>query len=138
MSGQDAWEQLESRLAELFDLLLASANRAAFKVYQSSKSTSARREMLTAAIPMHGAGDTINAELSAFSEVVGKFAARRNELAHGQVFSLQEHGFYLAPSNLMKNKWTKDGAAKYQYTAADIAYYAQQFATLNEQCTALI
>src|SRR5262245_42389496 len=100
------WERLESTLAELFDLLLASENRAAFKVYQSAKSSHARKEMLLAALPLDRASGAENAELSEFISTIGEFAACRNEIAHGQVVNLGEYGHYLAPSNLMKGKWS--------------------------------
>jgi hypothetical protein len=132
------WERLESSLAELFDLLLASTNRAAFKVYQSSKTSNARGEMLSAAIPLDRASDAENEELATFISTVNKFAARRNEIAHGQVHNLGKYGYYLGPSNLMKSKWAKEGSPKYQYVAADIYYYIQQFAALRKQCEVLI
>jgi hypothetical protein len=133
-----AWERLESMLAELFDLLLASENRAAFKVYQSSKTSNARREMLSAALPLDRASERENAELTNFVSSVNEFAARRNEIAHGQIYALGEHGYYLGPSNLTKRKWGKEGAAKYQYVASDIDYYTREFGALERRCGALI
>jgi hypothetical protein len=133
-----AWERLESTLAELFDLLLASGNRAAFKVYQSSKTSNARIEMLGAALPLDRASDAANEKLADFVSTINEFVARRNEIAHGQVFNLGEHGYYLGPSNLIKGKWTKHGAAKFQYVASDIYYYVEQFAALGKRCEALI
>jgi hypothetical protein len=132
------WERLESIVAELFDLLLASGNRAAFKVYQSSKTSSARIEMLSAALPLDRASAAGNAELENFVATFNKFVARRNEIAHGQVLYLDEYGYYLAPSNLMKSKWAKHGEAKFQYVASDIHHYVRQFASLANQCESLI
>jgi hypothetical protein len=133
-----AWERLETILAELFDLLLASGNRAAFKVYQSSKTSAARMEMLGAALPLDGATDAVNRELEDFVITVQRFVARRNEIAHGQVANLGEYGYYLGPSNLIKGKWGKDGAAKFQYVASDLHYYIGQFAALHKRCQVLI
>src|SRR6266480_7590832 len=132
------WERLESVLAELFDLLLASGNRAAFKIYRSAKTSNARQEMLGAAVPVANVDSATNRELVTFVKTIGKYVARRNEIVHGQVFNLDEHGFYLAPSNLMKSKWTKERAAKYQYVANDVYYYAGQFAEIRTQCEALV
>jgi hypothetical protein len=133
-----AWERLESILAELFDLLLASGNRAAFKVYQSSNTSNARMEMLSGALPFERASEVANKDLDNFVATVNKFVARRNEIAHGQVYNLAEDGFYLGPSNLMKGKWSKHGSAKFQYVASDINYYVEQFAALGKRCEALI
>src|ERR1700730_15826035 len=133
-----AWERLESTLAELFDLLLASENRAAFKVYQSSKTSYAPMEMLRAALPLDRASYATNKTLADFVSTVSEFAARRNEIAHGQVYNLAEHGYYLGPSNLIKRKWATHGAAKFQYVASDVQYYAEQFAALGERCNGLI
>lgn len=69
---------------------------------------------------------------------LSKFVARRNEIAHGQVFNLGEHGYYLGPSNLMKSKWAKHGEARFQYVASDILHYVRQFAALANQCESLI
>jgi hypothetical protein len=131
------WERLESIVAELFDLLLASGNRAAFKVYQSSNTANARLAMLNAALPLDGASVAANAKLEKFVAALNQFVARRNEIAHGQVYNLGEHGYYLGPSNLKKSKWAS-GEAKFQYVASDIHHYVGQFAALRERCEALI
>lgn len=128
-----AWETLESGLAEIFDALLASDNRAAFRVYQTVKTSSTRTEMLDAAIPSTDASPELNADLAEFVAKVSKFGARRNEIAHGRVFNLGEHGHYLGPSNLNRHKWKLDGAAKYQYTSEDVSYYANAFMTLADR-----
>jgi len=94
--------------------------------------------MLGAAVPVANVDSATNRELVTFVKTIGKYVARRNEIVHGQVFNLDEHGFYLAPSNLMKSKWTKEGAAKYQYVANDVYYYAGQFAEIRTQCEALV
>jgi hypothetical protein len=134
-----AWERLESILAELFDLLLASENRAAFKVYQSSKTSSARIEMLIAALPLDRASDMANKELANFVTTIKRFVDRRNEIAHGQVYNLGEHGYYLGPSNLITRIWAKhDNSAKFQYIASDIDHYVEQFVALGKKCEALI
>ena len=132
------WERLESILAELFDLLLASTNRAAFKVYQSSKTSNARREMLSAAIPLDRASDAENEELATFISTVNKFAARRNEIAHGQVHNLGEYGLLSRAIQSNEKQVGQRGSAKYQYVAADIYYYIQQFEALRKQCEVLI
>jgi hypothetical protein len=94
--------------------------------------------MLKAALPLERATDAENETLDSFVTALSKFADRRNEIAHGQVLDFSEYGYYLCPSNLRKSKWTKQGVAKYQYVAADINYYAEQFALLREKCDALV
>ena len=94
--------------------------------------------MLNAALPLDRASDAENEELANFVSAINEFAARRNEIAHGQVYGLNEQGYYLGPSNLMKHKWAKHGAAKYQYVAADISYYCDQFVALKKQYDGLI
>lgn len=123
-------------MAEVFDAMVAAqpSNRAAYMAFVAVKSASARYELLEAAfdraIP---ASDPARAEVSALIEAFGKFGARRNEIAHGIVFDLDEYGHFLAPNNIMRHKWTKDGEAKYQYTSEDIAYYVEQFGLLRSK-----
>jgi hypothetical protein len=125
-----AWEAGESALGELFDALVASqpSNRAAFSAFTAVSSSSARTQLVEAAFKRAMRDDDPAYEDTArLIYQFSKFGARRNELAHGRVFSLGEHGFMLGPNNTNPNKW-KNGSATYQYTSADIAYYATQFA----------
>lgn len=127
-----AWETLESYAADLFDAMVAAhpSNRAAFSAFIAVASSSARTQLLEAAceraLPVT---DPARSEASDVIHQIGKFGARRNELAHGRVYDLGEHGFQLGPNNTTPHKWA-DGAAKYQYGSADIDYYAEQFIAL--------
>lgn len=139
------WEALESGLAELFDALVTGAtsglesNRAAFGAFRSVSSSSARTELVTSAAPRAlMAWPDLEAEVIAFLQRVARFGARRNEIAHGMVLNLAEFGFYLCPNNLNPNKWSKAGEAKYQYIAADVRYYAEQFIDLRTECGRLV
>ena len=111
------WEMLESNCAELFDVVVSAqpSNRAAFSAYIAVKSASARSELLEAAVnralPLD---DPARTPALALVAAFKNFGARRNELAHGRVYNLDEHGFYLGPINVMPHKWTKQGEAKYQ------------------------
>jgi len=49
------WETLESELAELFDRMIYSGNRAGFKIFTSVGSVSARIQLMEAALPMDNA-----------------------------------------------------------------------------------
>ena len=138
------WEMLESAMAELFDAMVSShpSNRAAFMAFVAVKSSSARTELLQAAfdraIPL---SSPARQEVGYLIESFGKFGARRNEIAHGRVYDLGEHGFALGPNNVMRHKWTPKGEAKYQYWSRDIEYYLRCFSTLREgvdaACTGL-
>jgi hypothetical protein len=127
-----AWEMLEMSLAELFDALVASGNRAAHGAYTAVIASVSRGEMLRAAIDRALRFDTtFQAGAGEFAERVGKFAARRNEIAHGCALNLGEYGYYFGPTTLLRRKWTKEGLAKYQYVAADIEHYAKCFMALK-------
>lgn len=139
------WERLESRLAELFDALVTGAesptksNRSAFLAFRSVSSSSARTELVTEAAPRALLEwPELRDRSSNFLLAVSRFGARRNEIAHGMVCSLGEHGFYLSPNNVNRNKWSKEGAAKYQYTSDDVFYYAEEFGKLRVECEDLV
>ena len=133
-----AWERLEISLAELFDALVDSGNRAAHGAYTAVIVSSSRGEMLRAAIDRALRFDAaFQAKADGFAERVGRFAARRNEIAHGCAVNLGEYGFYFGPTSLLRRKWTKEGAAKFQYVATDIQHYAKSFMGLKDECDAL-
>jgi hypothetical protein len=136
-----SWEALESIMAELFDVMVSvqPSNRAAFCAFTAVRSSSARTQLLEAAadkaVPKRDpARNDVNAAIKAF----GEFGARRNEIAHGRVYGLGEHGFYLAPNNVMPHKWTDEGQAKYQYVADDLAYYASCFIRLEDAACRIV
>ena len=134
-----AWETAESALAELFDVLVAAqpSNRAAFASFAAVKSSSARGELLAAAFARAmDQSDPAYDDTAAIIDQFGRYSARRNELAHGRVYNLGEHGFQLGPNNIMPHKW-KDGVAKYQYASEDVAHYATRFEVLASAISAL-
>jgi hypothetical protein len=134
------WETLESRMAELFDALVSvpPSNRAAFSAFISVKSSSARTELIQAAFNRAMQDDDpAHSEVAYAIEAFRNFGARRNEIAHGRVYNLAEHGHMLGPNNVMSHKWTTKGEAKYQYTAKDIDFYASCFNELAESCESL-
>lgn len=143
-----AWEHLESKLAELFDCLVSGApsamqsNRAGFCAFVAVKTSSARTELLQAAAPRALDGSKHLAWAADFLSRVSHFGARRNELAHGMVFNLGEHGFQLGPNNTMPTKWHKKGqqagSATFQYGSADVSHYADEFSKLYAECLLLI
>ncbi len=134
-----AWEVLESYAADLFDAMVSTqpSNRAAHAAFIAVASSSARTQLLDAA--SHRAvpkSDPAHADVSTIIFEMGKFGARRNEIAHGRVYDLGEHGFQLGPNNTNPNKWT-DGAARYQYGSEDLRHYADAFAALARRTNAV-
>lgn len=140
----NAWENLESALAELFDCLVSgslsvsTSNRAGFCAFVAVKASSARTELLQAATPRALLRSAYQDQTHEYLDRVRKFGARRNEIAHGRVFNLSEHGFQLGPNNTNLTKFiskgTKKGSAKYQYKSTDIAHYRDQFFNLIQEC----
>jgi hypothetical protein len=127
------WEYLEAQSAELFDALVSAppSNRAAFFAFISVVSSSARTQLLEAAAPraLRDAPILRDYTIDHLARL-GKYGARRNELAHGRVYDTDE-GFYHGPNNTMSHKWANDGSAKYQYTSEDIEFYRQNFRILR-------
>ncbi|ESY29457.1 MULTISPECIES: hypothetical protein [unclassified Mesorhizobium] len=143
-----SWELLESALAELFDCLVSGSpnalqsNRSGIAAFIAVSSSSGRTQMLDAAIPRALKHSKFLVDAKALIQQVKDFGARRNEIAHGIVFDLNEVGFYLCPNNTNPNKWHRKGqsigAATYQYTSGDLSHYISQFEALRSLCTALI
>jgi hypothetical protein len=144
------WEMLESQLAELFDCFVCGAetrnksNRAGFFAFTAVSSSSARTKVLEAASPRALVGSKHVEWSESFIDRVSKFGARRNEVAHGIVTSLGEHGFQLCPNNAMPTKWglnrkdEKRGAATFQYNSTDLDHYCTEFGKLLDECKDLI
>jgi hypothetical protein len=135
-----AWERLESVMAELFDGLVAEqpSNRAAFSAYIAIKTASARTELLKAAYKRAlTLDDPAREPAGQLIHAFGKLGARRNEIAHGIVYHPEEHGFYLAPNNIMKHKW-RAGAASYQYVANDLRHYVEAFQETDRKARSLV
>lgn len=129
------WETMEYHLADLFDVLVSGpkpkSNRAGFSAYVSVVQSSAHCPMLKAASAKALIDAASQQHINNLIYLVGEFAARRNEIAHGRVYNLGAFGFCLGPNNTMPRKFTKDGTAKYQYTSMDIAFYAERFSKLS-------
>jgi len=59
-------------------------------------------------------------------DTVLNYSRRRHEIAHGRVYNLGEHGFYLGPNNTLSRNFP-NGTAIYQYTSIDINYFCGEF-----------
>jgi hypothetical protein len=133
------WEALESELAEVFDALVSGekTERIGFATLMSVGSSHTRGEIILSAAERALALQVpLGKEVHELATEAGHYRARRNEIAHGRCFNLDKHGFYFAPNNIAKNKW-KDGAARYQWVAADIHHYGTEFASLCERASHL-
>jgi hypothetical protein len=152
------WERMETGWALIFAALIGAPKgeerRApAIRAYGSVPSFTGRSEMLRRA----GEGYFhLNPEMATkvadrFKEALsltGKFSARRNEIAHGQVHQFfvytdearqasRAAGFYLLPSLFNPRKTGLDYRVEYQYTAADVDYYGREFLKLRGRAQAL-
>lgn len=144
-----SWENVEDALARLYRQLLGSETEGAQRAYGTVVSFSGRRDMLMVALdefplcdhaPFSGFETTINE--------VGKFSARRNEIAHGTVFHSVmngvDRGHYLCSPmyNSRKRPSYKSTEGKenwedlltfgsYAYTSDQILRYAEHFQRLS-------
>jgi hypothetical protein len=101
------WESLETRLGQLFALLVDSESTAAARAYDMAASATARRDMLGAAGEIYFEHERRRKQyLGILQKLVrnhSEAAARRNDIAHGIVsriiFSPPNHaiGFLLTP-----------------------------------------
>lgn len=134
------WERLESSLGELFDVMVsgkarAESNAAAFAVYVSVSTAEARIQMLQASCVRALRNHKFERESTlAMIHSCQHFRARRNDIAHGMVVNLDEHGHFLVPNNVSGTKWGKDGSAKYQWGCDEIDYYTEIFRKLEDDC----
>lgn len=145
------WEWMESTLAHIFGALCQAQSDSAVRAYGSLMAFSGRRDMLAAAYRVfpwreEAGGD----KFEKFLEEVSRFAARRNEIAHGVVVLSgtvsKSSGYYLFPAfyNSVKRKpWKEasklrphdrmlDALDGYSYNSKQVDYYANQFARLDD------
>jgi hypothetical protein len=133
------WEVLESELAEVFDALISedSSERIGFVAIVSVSGSQARGEILAAAAQRALSLKMPMAEqVHALSVEATQLRARRNDIAHGRCLNLGKVGFYFVPNNIATGKW-KEGFARYQWVAADILRYADQFGPMSDRASKL-
>ena len=123
------WETIEGELSIAYVGLIDSQgwrdNR-----YFSTHSFAGRHALVKEAIMANVNGRDCSG-FGEFMDTVLKYSPRRHEIAHGRVFNLSEHGFYLGPNNSLARNYP-DGTAAYQYTSEDIKFYCDQFTHLAE------
>jgi hypothetical protein len=121
------WETIEGEISIAYIGLLPAGEYRANKYFKTHGFV-ARHQLVREAIE-----DNVNQQdCSGFRDlmdVVLNYSFRRNEIAHGRVYNLDEHGFYLAPNNTLLRNFP-DGASIYQYTSTDISYFCDKFADL--------
>lgn len=89
-SALSAWEGLEGRLSLIFGTLVSpnQVDLAAQRAYGSLLTFRGRGDMIDAAataVFFLSPNDTLQKALSDLVKEIGKFAARRNEIAHGKI-----------------------------------------------------
>jgi hypothetical protein len=118
------WETIEGEISIAYVGLIHSEGYRANK-YFGTASFERRHMLVEKAIEANVNGKDCGG-FGEFMDTVLNYSPRRHEIAHGRVFDLGEHGFYLAPNNSLARNYP-DGLAAYQYTADDIKFYCDQF-----------
>lgn len=153
------WEELEARLAELFDCMVSGAegdeesSRAGMAAFIAVPSSSSRHDMLAAAAQYALAISKYLQKVVDLVKDAKSFASRRNEIAHGRVLEFGSDGYFLMPNTTKPQKWEtkgdhsprqqdigkiRTGSEKYKYVGSDISFYAEQFSFLTSRSTQLI
>jgi len=153
------WEGLEVYLAMMFGALCETREEGAQRAYGVVASFSGRSDMLLEAFACFRREEE-KAKIATFPKLVdriGKFSARRNEIAHGIVSAVtnggRSLGLYLCAPMYNSRKsysfaaWRETAPArsvsvsplsKYAYTAAQIDYYSGQFGALTNEVAAAL
>lgn len=143
------WEQLENACAQLFAVLVSANQKRAYlapaiRAYGMVSGAGIRQQMLVSAAESYfsrrkGMAQKQEAELNGLMKEYSKFAARRNEIAHGlvqRVFLTKRGvrpaaiGIYLTPSFYNPKKF-KNEQLSYLYTSSDLIFYRQEFTKLS-------
>jgi hypothetical protein len=143
------WEQVEAACAEIFAVLVsvsrASTHQApAIRAYGVVASHKTRCEMLKAAAAAYflrrkAKRAAFEKRFNSLINECSKFAARRNEIAHGQVSMVfysrrgktKRIGHYLLPSFYNSKKYKIERSATYEYTSREIIHFRQEFTKLH-------
>jgi hypothetical protein len=118
------WEKTESEISVAYIGLISEEEWRANK-YFNTPGFESRHKLIRKAIETNVNGKDCTG-FGEFMDMVLNYSKRRHEIAHGQVYNLEEDGFYLAPNNTLSRNFP-NGAAIYQYTSADINYFCGEF-----------
>ena len=132
------WEELEEDLADLFSGLVGSTagvhdfSNPACRAYGSIPNFNTRADMLSAAAAAFFENvDRPHLE-SSYNELIKlcrRFAARRNDIAHGTTW-MTDVGNFLVPPYYNIRKYAGDNNPAYRYSSKEIYYYEKMFADL--------
>jgi hypothetical protein len=147
-SALTEWENVEVECARLFAVFVSASKKRPYQApavsaYGSIVGVSSRRKMLDLASESYFAfrpakRTTFATRCSQLINEYEKYAARRNELAHGLVKRVfvtkkgtrpQLIGIYLLPSFFNPKKFKK-GELTYSYVSGDVVHYRQEFTKL--------
>lgn len=140
-----SWEFYEADLGTLFSLFAAGRDSiAARRAYFAVRTFEGRAEMLRAASQAHfneQPNDVLQQQFKDIIRDATSFSPRRNEIAHGVVTNFRTNpvlgpprrmkSFALYPSFANFKDRAIDKTPSYCYSAADIAYYSDQFEELE-------
>ena len=142
------WEKLENQLATIFAATIrgqpGAAARRAYGIVQASKT---RTDMIRAAATTRFEGRRTHAlvmpDLKALLDLVEKYAARRNEIAHGVVYPYNVYrrdafGFCLFPSYYATRKRGLDNEPSYIYSSIEINYFSERFLELGPKASSVV
>ena len=155
-----AWETLESQMARIFGYLVSPEqdSLAARRAYGAVLTFRGRREMIDAAakaVFFLSPNASLQKSLKDITFEVGKFAGRRNEIAHGKIrthytkaglfaihgWRARPNGYVLGPPDYATNKTAlEEGgtiltpvrhAPSYAYSSTEIAEFQSHFERLE-------
>lgn len=128
------WETIETEISVSYSGLIDVRTRNTDKYFKLTGFES-RHKAIGQAIDANINGKNCT-DFKALVDEVLKYSPRRNEIAHGRVFNLGEHGFYLCPNNTLGRNF-QDGKAVFQYTSEDVIFYSIQFKALADRAATL-
>jgi hypothetical protein len=121
------WETIEGEISIAYIGLLPAGDYQANK-YFKTHGFEARHKLVRTAIEVNVDQKDCSG-LGEFMDTVLNYSFRRHEIAHGRVYNLGDHGFYLGPNNTLARNFPGQTAI-YQYTSIDIKYFCDEFAEL--------
>lgn len=134
------WAEVENILSLLFSQIVGTNRLIGHRIYGSIIQSSGRGDLLVAAAQGRFFNNqALLDEILTLTSIVGKFAARRNEFAHGATHNYV-NGAYLAPpySDTRKKRDLIGIEEKYRYNSTQILYYAEEFKKLANEAFALL
>jgi hypothetical protein len=131
-----SWSMVEHNLFQIFRHIFAPHRAfAAWKMYATIPTTASRVNYIKAAAEAVFINDKERLDVinNIMDDLVSKFSSRRNDIAHGMLFSLPDNaGFVLGePVHNLKN--IMRGELGYRYDSSQIAHYIESFDHLSSE-----